>query len=376
MRILHTSDWHLGRIFHGHHLTDDQACLLEQIEGIIKDFNPDVILNCGDIFDRAMPPKEAVDLLDEHCSRIITDYKKPYIIIAGNHDSPERLSFGSKILQKSSLFIKGKGEKEISPVVLPDKDGDVCFYALPYLDIEACKFLYNDAKIKNHEDVIKKQVQIIEKKHPPSKRSVLLAHAFVNGSQQCESERPLFLGGSEMVPSSLFKNFNYTALGHLHRNQKAGFSFARYSGSLMKYSISEAEHIKSVNLIELKKDGSAIIKEEKLKPQKDLRIVRGKLEDILKKTDKSSDYLVFELLDEGILYEPMKRLREKFINAIAVQRPNQTINRTETNLPDFRKSTELEIYTALKKHKNDGKSPNKKELEYFQKILNEVRLTI
>ena len=373
MRILHTSDWHLGRIFHGHLLTEDQAFLLEQIESFIEDFKPDVILNCGDIFDRSMPPKEAVELLDEHLSKIISTYKVPYILIAGNHDSPERLSFLSKIVQKSSLFISGKAEKENMPVILSDKDGEVCFYPLPYTEIETARLLYKDTKIKTHEELIKKQTSSIMAGHPPQKRSVLVAHIFVRGSQNCESERPLSIGGSEMVSSSVFEAFNYTALGHLHKNQKAEKNSIRYSGSLMKYSLSEAEHEKSVNLIELKKDGTISAEERKLFPKRDLRKIRGNLDDILKNHEKSEDYLSFELLDESVLYEPMRRLREKYPNAISIERINKPENSSQSAMPDVRKSTELEIYTALKQYKENGKKPSRKELLYFQNILNEIR---
>ncbi len=250
MRILHTSDWHLGRIFHGVHLTEDQAYMLEQLIQLIKDRRPDVILVAGDIFDRSVPPVEAVNLLDDTLSKILMDYKIPTIMISGNHDSPDRVDFGSRLMEESKLHIVGRFNNSQKPVMVEDKFGAVYFYPLPYVEPAIVRDSIG-AEVHSHDEAMKVLMENIKSTMDKEKRNVLITHTFAAGGEASESERPLSIGGSSVVDAAYFNDFDYVALGHLHRPQRIGGENIRYSGSLMKYSFSEATQKKHIPIIEM-----------------------------------------------------------------------------------------------------------------------------
>ena len=323
MRILHTSDWHLGRIFYGVHMTDDQAYVLNELIKLVKDVMPDVIVTAGDIFDRSIPTVEAVDLLDDILSKIILDFKIPIIMIAGNHDSPDRINFGSRLMTGCNLNIAGRFKKDINPVELSDEYGKVYFYPLPYVEPVIVRDCYNDDKIHSHDDSMKKVMGIIKEDMKSHKRNVLIAHAFASGCEPCESERPLSIGGSGVVDASCFKGFNYVALGHLHRPQKVGCDNIRYSGSLMKYSFSEANQKKNIPVIDMDGDGNIDIKYYDIKPQKDVRCIEGYLKDILKgpcNGENKDDYIMVTLKDKGAILDAMGKIREVYPNTLHIEK--------------------------------------------------------
>jgi len=289
MRILHTSDWHLGRLFHGVHLTEDQGYVLEQVLDAAGSASPDVILVSGDVYDRAVPPAEAISLLDDVISRMVLGLKIPVIMIAGNHDSPDRLAFGSRLMKERGFHVAGPFAGSVKPVVLKDKAGEVCFYPLPFAEPAVMREKLGDATLKDHDSVMRAAVDAIRERHPADSRSVLLAHAFVVGGTESESERPLSVGGAGTVRASSFDGFDYVALGHLHRPQeiggakkartgvskKAGAAGARnpgaaaiqYAGSLMKYSFSEAAHQKCIKLVEMDRSGKCVVEKIPLQPK-------------------------------------------------------------------------------------------------------------
>lgn len=327
MRILHTSDWHLGRIFYGVHLTDDQAYVLDELIELIKYVKPDVIITAGDIFDRAIPTVEAVDLLDDILSRIILDIKIPVIMIAGNHDSPDRVNFGSRLMKSCNLSIRGRFKKDINPVVLSDKYGEVYFYPLPYAEPVIVRDCYNDDNIHTHDDSMKKVMDTIKENMKSHKRNVLIAHAFASGCEPSESERPLSIGGSGVVDASYFNGFSYVALGHLHRPQKVGNDNIRYSGSLMKYSFSEANQKKNIPVIDMDEDGNISIKYYDIKPQRDVRCIEGYLKDILKgpqNGENADDYIMVTLKDKGAILDAMGKIREVYPNTLHIEKKEIT----------------------------------------------------
>jgi exonuclease SbcD len=195
MLILHTADWHLGRIFHGIHLTDDQAYLLAQLEQLIAERKPDVYVISGDIYDRSVPPSSAVELLSDHLTRIVRDLNVPAILIAGNHDSPERLHFGSRLFADNRLHIYGQTEERVRWVELEDKHGPVRFYPVPYADPAMVRYVLGDPSLEDHNGAMRALVDRIVALHPPDMRSVLITHAFAAGGMISESERPLSVGG-------------------------------------------------------------------------------------------------------------------------------------------------------------------------------------
>ncbi|MTI55446.1 exonuclease SbcCD subunit D [Geosporobacter ferrireducens] len=351
MKILHTSDWHLGRILHGIHLTEDQAYILDQFIALVQDTKPDAILIAGDVFDRSVPPTEAVNLLDEVVSKILMDLEIPIIMIAGNHDSPDRLGFGYRLLESRGLNISGKLRMDRKPVVLYDAYGPVYFHAIPYAEPAMVKEHFSDERISGHDDAMGRIIQHIQKNKIQNSRNVLLAHAFVAGGVESESERPLSVGGSTAVSTDYFKDFNYVALGHLHKPQRAGAEHIRYSGSLMKYSFSEADHTKTVNFIEMDETGNIRLEYTSLKPKRDVRCVEGYLQDLLARgemDENKADYLKVTLLDEGAILDAIGKLRKVYPNVLHIERPQLTAASQLVGADrDFKKMNELHLFSSF-----------------------------
>lgn len=351
MRFLHTSDWHLGRMFHGIHLTEDQAHMLEQFLMLVRDSKPDAIIIAGDIYDRAVPPIEAVELLNQFLSQILLDYKIPTIIIAGNHDSGERLGFGSRLLAGQGLYVAGNLAGDIEPVILYDDHGPVYFAPLAFAEPAYVRERLACPGIGNHDQAMQAIVRHVVRKIPVKARSVAVAHAFILGGIESESERPLSVGGSSMVNAAVFQPFSYTALGHLHNPQQAGSPLVHYSGSLLKYSFAEASHQKSIHLVELDKTGAAAIEKIALSPRRNVRCVTGYFEDILFQAGNDAsreDYLSVTLLDEVPVLDAMGRLREKYPNVLAIESPRFMKKGVLDGLPkDHRKLSEKELFAAF-----------------------------
>ncbi|TVR76102.1 MAG: exonuclease SbcCD subunit D [Sphaerobacteraceae bacterium] len=322
MRILHTADWHLGRLFHGTHLTNDQSHLLDQFIDLLADQKPDVIVLSGDVYDRAYPPVEAVELLDETLARIAIDHNIPMLIIAGNHDNPSRLEFGSRLMTDRGIYLFGRLTSCDTPIVLQDADGPVTFYLAPYCEpAEVRAHLQDDAAV-----CFDSAMRSLVGRHQVNGRSVLLSHSFVHGGSVSDSERPLSIGGADTVSADHFLPFSYVALGHLHQPQSFNGGRVRYSGSLMKYSFNEAAQRKSVSIVEIDAAGEIQTEEFQLTPRRDMRVIRGTLEELLQRPDDygpRDDYLMATLLDEGAVYDAMGRLRDVYPNLMHLERAAQ-----------------------------------------------------
>ncbi len=354
MRIIHTADWHLGRIFHGIHLTDDQAYVLEQFLSIVKDIRPDVIVVSGDIYDRAIPPYDAVSLLDEVISRLVRDVGCKVVMIAGNHDSPERLSFGSKLFENSNLYILGRFSNCLLPIQIEDEFGLVNIYAIPFLEPAIVREELNNEEITTHERSLRAILDIIGQNKPKDKRSLLVAHAAVIGGQCSDSERPISIGGTQTVDPSIFQGFNYVALGHLHQPQSISKPYIQYAGSILKYSFSEAHHKKSITFVEMDAYGNCNINRIPLVPRYDLRIVKGRLEEIIQNADNDpnkDDYIKVILLDENPVLNAMSRLRKVYPNTLHIERANIMLPTSRLNCSiDHNKLSEQEIFSSFFHH--------------------------
>ncbi len=321
LRFLHTADWHLGRIFHARSLLEDQAHVLDQFVELVRDVRPDAVLIAGDVYDRAVPPPEAVALLDDVLARIVVDAGVPVVMIAGNHDSAQRLDFGARLLSARGLHVAGRASADATCVTLHDAHGEVRIYALPYAEPAAVRDAFG-VELSSHEAALGAQLDAIRASHPPGVRAVAVAHAFVVGGAVSESERPLSVGGSGAVAADLFHGFDFVALGHLHRPQTIGRR-VHYAGSLLKYSLSETEHRKSVSLIEIGQNGEVRIEAIALQPLRDLRIVNGELAQLIAAgmaDARRDDYIHAVLTDTGALLDPMARLREAYPNTLAIER--------------------------------------------------------
>lgn len=320
MRFLHTADWHLGRYFHGASLLDDQAHVLDQFVDLACDEKVDAVVIAGDIYDRAVPPGEAVSLLGDVLERLVVRHGIPVILIAGNHDSAERIGFAGRIFERQKLFLRGT-LGHFDPVVLQGREGEVAFHPLPYVEPTFARALKGAEAVTDHASAMEHVVARIRSGLRSGQRNVLVGHAFVAGGSESESERPLSVGGSGMVPPQVFAGFDYVALGHLHRPQQAGSERIRYSGSLLKYSFHEADHEKSVSLVQVGADGTCQVKHLQLRPRRDVRVMTGTLSELLARgaAQASDDYLSAQLTDVGPVLEPMARLREVYPRMLEIR---------------------------------------------------------
>lgn len=317
LRILHTADWHLGKIVNEFSMIEDQRYYLHQLIDTIKEMNVDVIIMAGDLYDRSLPPKEAVSLADEILTRMITELKVPVLAIAGNHDSNERLEFGSRLFTENQLYMEGT----IKPIIRKVQTQNTNFYLVPFGDPVYIREVYQDPDIRTMEDVARTQVASIKKDMNPDECNILIGHSYViNGTadsvEASDSERPLSIGTTEYIPVEIFEDFDYVALGHLHKPQKVKKESIRYSGSILKYSKSECRHKKQVTLVDIDKSHLEITPLY-IEPKRDMRTIRGSFDDLMKGT--SEDYLFFELEDSGIIMDSMNRLRRRYPNAMGLE---------------------------------------------------------
>ncbi|OPX86501.1 MAG: Nuclease SbcCD subunit D [Pelotomaculum sp. PtaB.Bin104] len=351
MRIIHTSDWHLGRIFHGVHLTEDQAYILDQFVRLAGDEKPDVVLIAGDIYDRSVPPTEAVRLLDEVLSRLLLDDGVPVILIAGNHDSPERLAFGTRLLARQGLHIAGQPGQDLSPVILSDTSGPVYFCPIPYAEPAVVREKLTAPEAADHNLAMRCLVRQVAALIPAGARAVALAHAFVAGGEESDSERPLSIGGSGMVEASCFEPFHYVALGHLHQPQSVGGNHIHYAGSLLKYSFAEAGRRKSVTLVEMDGTGKLSLETISLTPRRELRCLEGRIDELLARPqsgENKDDYLMVTLTDQGAILDAIGKLREVYPNVLHIERPH-LLTGGELRGPsaDHRRLGELDLFSSF-----------------------------
>jgi exonuclease SbcD len=350
MRILHTADWHLGRVLHGASLLDDQAHLLAQFVDLARDVRPDVVVIAGDVYDRSVPPAPAVDLLDEVLSRLVQDVGLKVVVIAGNHDSPERLSFGARLLRSSGLILAGSPADGLAPLVLDDTDGPVHIYPLPFLEPAVVRHHLLQPDLLGIEAATAAMLDAIRTAHPKGERSVVVGHGFVSGGVESESERPLALGGSGCVDAAVFQGFDYVALGHLHRPQKVSEG-VRYAGSLMRYSFSEADHDKAVSVVDLGAAGACEVRSVKLSPRRQVRVITGRLAEVLEGAaadPAAQDYLSVILQDEEPMFDAMGKLRAVYPNVLHIERPIlQAASGAVGARVDHRKVSDLDLFAAF-----------------------------
>ena len=354
MRFLHTADWHLGRIFYGQYLTDDQAHVLEhQFFTILKEEKIDGILLAGDVFDRAVPPIEAIELWDSIITRLAMDYKVPLFVVSGNHDGAERLEVGRSMLGQSGIHIWGSPHHALQPFEFEGADGRVAICPMPFSEprrigdalglnsseskpvdtdmTDDTLFSYVDDKdqeevalnLHNYDQMYQAWSDYLYKQVPKRMRSIAISHAFVMGGEVGGSERILSVGGSEQVSPHVFKNFHYTALGHLHGPQRMGADHIRYSGSPLKYSFDEHGQKKSFTIIDMDTKGKVDISTIPVEAKRDVVILEGYFEDLLNntalQTKHKDDYVQARLLDTMPIMDGMAKLRQVYHQCMTIE---------------------------------------------------------
>ncbi len=319
LRVLHTSDWHLGRALHEESLLDDQAFVLEQVVALARDERPDVLVVAGDVYDRAVPPAEAVELLDDVLTRI-AELRVPVVVIAGNHDSAERLSFASRLLAARGVHLRGALDRAEQPIELAGK-GFV--YALPFVDPDVVRGLLGDEEIRGHVAATERVVARVRADAAGrALPTVLVAHAFIQGAAQTpDSERPIVVGTAGSVPPETVAGFDYVALGHLHAAQEVSPGI-RYSGSILKYSFSEAPHEKGAVLVEVER-GRTTARTIALRAKRDVVRLQGTLADLLGRKDLErhvKDLVEVTLEDKDYVLDAKNRLEARFDHVLNVVR--------------------------------------------------------
>ena len=354
MRFLHTADWHLGRIFYGQYLTDDQAHVLEhQFFTILKEEKIDGILLAGDVFDRAVPPIEAIELWDSIITRLAMDYKVPLFVVSGNHDGAERLEVGRSMLSRSGIHIWGSPHHALQPFEFESSDGKVAICPMPFseprrigdalglsaseskpVDSEAEDSLFSyvesdeqesesTCNLHNYDQMYQAWSDCLYQQVPKGMPSIAISHAFVMGGEVGGSERTLSVGGSEQVSPHVFKNFHYTALGHLHGPQRMGADHIRYSGSPLKYSFDEQGQKKSFTIIDMDTKGKVDISTIPVEAKRDVVILEGYFEDLLNnkvlQTKHKDDYVQARLLDTMPIMDGMAKLRQVYHRCMTIE---------------------------------------------------------
>ncbi|MGQ0838133.1 exonuclease SbcCD subunit D [Actinokineospora sp.] len=323
MRVLHTSDWHVGRTFHGRDLLTEQESVLGGLADLVSDERVDVLVVSGDLYDRAVPSAEAVDTCARVLGRVAAAGAK-IVITPGNHDSAARLGAFGEFAAAGGLHLRTAMANLHRPVLLDDAHGPVAIYGIPYLEPEPAKHALGMPELRGHPGVLGEAMRRVRAdlaERPEGTRSVVLAHAFVIGGEESDSERTIAVGGVPYVPSAVFDGVDYAALGHLHGPQTLA-EHLRYSGSPLAYSFSEARHRKSVWLVELDAGGLAGVERRALPVPRALGTLRGELADLL--ADPAHDaltetFLSVELTDHVRPIDAMRRLQERFPHAVHLQ---------------------------------------------------------
>ena len=349
MKLIHLSDLHIGKRVNEISMIEDQEYILTQIIRIIDAESPAAVLICGDIYDKSVPSAEAVTLFDDFLCRL-AKRQVPVLIISGNHDSPERLAFGNRLMEHAGIHISPVYDGSVTPVTLTDDRGEVDLWLLPFIKPAHVRRYYPDEGIETYTDAVRVAIEKMDM--DPSRRNVLLTHQFVTGAATCDSEE-VSVGGSDNVDASIFEGFDYVALGHIHGPQNIGSEKIRYCGTPLKYSFSEEHHHKSVTVAELGAKGELKLTLVPLTPRHDLRSIRGTFAEL---TDKASyagtatdDYLHVILTDEEDVAEAVGRLRVIYPNIMKLSYDN---TRTRSNqiidgAADVQRKSPLELFEEL-----------------------------
>ena len=382
MKILHLSDLHIGKIVLEQSMLDDQKYMLNQIIEKIQEEKIELVLISGDIYDRGVPPSEAVTVLNNFLKVLIKDLHLKVCIIAGNHDSKERLNFGSEIFKSDGLYISSIYDGNIDKVELEDEYGKINIYMLPYIKpIEVRQFFEEDVDVSSYHNAVKEV--ILKENINEKERNIILSHQFVTAGgiepEKSESET-LYLGGTENVDVSCYDKFDYVALGHIHGPQRIGRDTARYAGTILKYSFSEVHQNKSLTIIDFKEKENLKIDLIPLKPLRDMRVIKGPIEELTKEENYSKtnreDYIRAIITNEEQVYDAIGQLRKIYPNVLRLDIENSKAKiDSETKLSDLdniKKKDEVELFNEFYKYQNN-QDLNEVQLEIIKNVIKEVK---
>ena len=322
MKIIHLSDLHIGKRVNEFSMLEDQEYILLEILRIVDEEKPDAVIIAGDVYDKSVPSAEAVRLLDDFLT-FLAGRKLPVFMISGNHDSPERIAFGSRLMDRSGIYLSPVYDGRVIPRILRDDEGEVAFYMLPFIKPAHVRAVWPEEEISSYTDAVRRAIDHME--IDPARRNVLIAHQYVTGAERSESEDAA-VGGLDNVDAAVFEPFDYTALGHIHGPQQFCGGRIRYCGTPLKYSFSERNHTKSVTVVELNRKGTPEIRTVPLQPRRDMREIRGTYQELTLKANwqhtETEDYLHIILTDEEDVPDAMARLRTIYPNVMKLDYDN------------------------------------------------------
>jgi exonuclease SbcD len=322
MRLLHTSDWHLGRSLHGTDLLAEQEAVLAQLATVVREERVDAVLVAGDVYDRAVPSADATDVLNRTLNRLVAA-GAAVVLTPGNHDSARRLNYGSGLFTRAGVHVRAETPRLDEPVLLSDAHGEVAIYGIPYLEPEVARHELGLPEARGHESVLRAAMERIRTDLflRPGARSVVLAHAFVGGAEPSESERDICVGGVDRVPEAVFDGVDYVALGHLHRPQSLTERL-RYSGSPLPYSFAEAGHEKQAWLVDLDASGLSGVRPVPLPVPRPLSVLTGDLADLLADpayAGVEQHFVSVRLTDAVRPADPMRQLRGRYAHCVHLE---------------------------------------------------------
>ena len=322
MKIMHLSDLHIGKKVNEYSMLQDQEYILKEILQIIDDEKVETVIIAGDVYDRSLPPNEALELFDEFLYQLSSRNVNVFVI-SGNHDSPERISYGGRMMTENKIFLSPVYDGNVKPISLNDDYGEVNFYLLPFIRPADIRRYFPDENIENYTDAVK--VAIDNMNVDFSERNILITHQFVTGAELSESE-DIIVGGTDNVSGEVFDGFDYVALGHIHREQTVGKDNIRYCGTPLKYSFSEAKHIKSVTILDFKDKENIEYSKIPLTPLRDMREIRGTYDELTLKSNYENtnvdDYLHITLTDEEDIPDAIGKLRSIYPNIMKLDYDN------------------------------------------------------
>ncbi len=369
MKLIHLADLHIGKRVNDFSMIEDQAYILAEILDITREETAEAVIIAGDVYDRTIPSVEAVRLFD-HFLTALAELRVPVLMISGNHDSAERIAFGAELLEVSGVYVSPLFDGTLTPVTLTDAWGPVDFYLLPFLKPAMVRRFFPEAEIESYHDAIK---AVMEKLTLiPNRRKVLVAHQFVTGAETAGSEE-LSIGGLEQVGAELFTDFDYVALGHIHRAQAVKKARIRYGGTPLKYSFSEANHQKVVTIAELEADGAVRIRLRPLTPRRDLREVKGDFEQIMA-APKSEDYLHITLTDEEEIPDILSKIRTKFPHVMRLDYDNirtRALGKVE-RAEAVESKSELTLFSELYQQQN-GQSMSEEQCRFMEQLIETLK---
>ena len=381
MKLFHLSDLHIGKRVNEFSMLEDQKYILRQILKAAKEYQPDGIILAGDIYDKPVPAAEAVQVFDDFLTSL-SEMKLSVFMISGNHDSAERVSYGGRLMKKSGIYVAPVYEGKTEKVELKDDYGKVCIHLLPFIKPAAVRHAFEGGEYEkeaetvcDYQSAVKMAVSHMEIEE--GARNVLVAHQFVTGAMRCESEE-VSVGGLDNVDASVFDDFDYVALGHIHSPQAVGREQVRYCGTPLKYSFSEAGQEKSITVVELKEKGNTQITFISLHPMRDLRKIRGSYMEVTARSfyenDSCDDYLHVTLTDEEDILDGLQKLRVIYPNIMQLEYDNRRTreNMELTGAKAVEKKSEMELFMEFYELQNN-QSMSQVQEEFVRNIIQEVK---